>query len=98
MNLKKILSDFGSWIFIGLTFLGFIIIYAGVGGRGRYNPTGDINWYFIGVGIILILPFIIYMIKIKLMVKKSSDENAERINELIYNGYKVIVNLYDIEI
>ena len=98
MNLKKILSDFGSWIFIGLTFLGFIIIYAGVGGRGRYNPTGDINWYFIGVGIILILPFIIYMIKIKLMVKKSSDENAERINELIYNGDKVIVNLYDIEI
>lgn len=39
MNIKKILSDFGSWIFAGLTFLGFIIIYAGIGGRGRYNPV-----------------------------------------------------------
>jgi len=98
MNLKKILSDFGSWIFIGLTFLGFIIIYAGIGGRGRYNPTGDTNWYFIGVGVILILPFVIYMIKTKLILKKSSNENAERINELIHNGDKVIVNLDDLEI
>tara|TARA_R110000850_G_scaffold275296_3_gene414410 strand:- start:17 stop:571 length:555 start_codon:yes stop_codon:yes gene_type:complete len=98
MNLKEILSDFGSWIYIGLTFLGFIIIYAGIGGRGRYNPTGDANGYFIGVGIILILPFVIYMIKIKLMQKKSSDEYAERINELIYNGDKVIVNLNNLEI
>ena len=98
MNIKKILSDFGSWIFAGLTFLGFIIIYAGIGGRGRHNPTGDTNWYFIGVGVILILPFVIYMIKIKLMVKKSSDRNAERINELIFNGDRVFVNLDDLEI
>ena len=98
MNIKKILSDFGSWIFAGLTFLGFIIIYAGIGGRGKYNPMGDTNWYFVGTGIILILPFIIYMIKIKFMLKKSSDENTERINELIRTGDKIAVNLDKLEI
>ncbi|MFD1015697.1 hypothetical protein, partial [Winogradskyella rapida] len=98
MNVKKILFDFGSFIFVGLTFLGFIIIYAGIGGRGRYNPTSDTNWYFVGTGIILILPFVIYMIKTKLMLKKSSDENIERINDLIRTGDKVIIDLDKLEI
>jgi len=98
MNVKKILFDFGSFIFAGLTFLGFIIIYAGIGGRGRYNPTSDTNWYFVGTGIILILPFVIYMIKTKLMLKKSSDENIERINDLIRTGDKVIIDLDKLEI
>ena len=98
MNIKKILSNFGSWIFIGLTFLGFIIIYAGIGGHSKHHLTGDTNWYFIGVGVILILPFLIYMINIKLMLKKSSKENTERINELIFNGDKIIIDLNDLEI
>ena len=98
MNIRKILSDFGSWIFAGLTFFGFIIIYAGIGGRGRYNATGDTNWYFVGIGIILILPFVIDMIKTKLTLKKSSDENIERINELIRTGDKVTIDLDKLEI
>ena len=98
MNFKKLLSDFGTYIFLGLTFLGFIIIYAGIGGRGDYNPVGDTNWYFVAIGTILILPFIFYMIKTKLMLKKSSNEDLERINDLIRTGKKVIVDLDSLEI
>ena len=98
MNLKKILSDFGSWIFAGLTFLGFIIIYAGIGGRGRYRSTGETNFYFVAVGIFLILPFLIYMLKTKILLKKSEDEESKRITDLISTGDKVIVNLDNLEI
>ena len=98
MNLKKILSDFASWIFTGLTFLGFIIIYAGIGGRGRYNTTGETNFYFIAVGIVLILPFLIYMLKTKILIDKAENEESKRIFDLIKSGDKVIVNLDNLEI
>ena len=98
MNLKKILSDFASWIFTGLTFLGFIIIYAGIGGRGRYNTTGETNIYFIAVGIVLILPFLIYMLKTKILIDKAENEESKRIFDLIKSGDKVIVNLDNLEI
>ncbi|OIQ30902.1 MAG: hypothetical protein BM564_01435 [Bacteroidetes bacterium MedPE-SWsnd-G2] len=98
MNLKKILSDFGSWIFIGLTFLGFIIIYAGIGGRGRYNATGETNLYFVAVGIVLIIPFLIYMLKTKILISKAENEESTRISDLIRSGDKVIINLDNLEL
>lgn len=98
MNIKKILSDFGSWIFAGLTFLGFIIIYAGIGGRGRYKATGETNFYFIAVGIVLILPYLIYMLKTTIHFNKAEDEESKRIADLIRTGDKVIVNLDNLEI
>jgi hypothetical protein len=98
MNFKKILSDFGSWIYAGLTFLGFIIIYAGIGGRGRYKASGETNFDFVAIGIILILPFLIYMLKTKILLSKADNEESNRINDLIRTGDKVIVNLDDLEI
>ena len=98
MNIKKIVSDFGSWIFAGLTFLGFIIIYSGIGGRGRYKATEETNLYFVAVGIILILPFLIYMLKTKILLNKVEDEESKRIADLIKTGDKVIVNLDNLEI
>ncbi|WP_323789761.1 hypothetical protein [Psychroserpens sp.] len=98
MNFKKILSDFGSWIYAGLTFLGFIIIYAGIGGRGRYKATGETNFYFVAIGIILILPFLIYMLKTKILLSKTDNEESNRINDLIRTGDKVIVKLDNLEI
>ncbi|MCF1192030.1 hypothetical protein LRR18_10590 [Mangrovimonas sp. AS39] len=98
MNIKKILSDFGSWIFAGLTFLGFIIIYAGIGARGRYKATGETNFYFIAVGIVLILPYLIYMLKTTILFNKAEDEESKRIADLIRTGDKVIVNLDNLEI
>ena len=98
MNFKKILSDFGSWIFIGLTFLGFIIIYAGIGGRVRYNATGETNLYFVAVGIVLIIPFLIYLLKTKILINKAENEESTRISDLIRSGDKIIINLDNLEI
>ena len=98
MNIKKILSDFGVWIFTGLTLFGVLLIYVGIGARGRYRAGGETNIYFVALGIILILPFVIYFIKTKFMLKKASDENADRINKLIRTGDVVIVDLDKLEI
>ena len=98
MNLKKILSDFGSWIFAGLTFIGFVMIYAGIDASGSSQATGQTNFYFIAIGIVLILPFLIYMLKTKMLLNKAEDEENNRINDLIRNGDKVSVHLDNLEI
>ena len=98
MNLKKILSDFGNWIFVALTFLGAIIIYAGVGGRGRGQRPGEINWYFIAVGAVLMIPCLIYIIKARFMEQKSIDDTSKRINDLLTKGDKITINLDQLEI
>ena len=98
MNIKKILSDFASWIFTGLTLLGTLLIYVGIGARGRYKAGGETNIYFVALGILLISPFVIYIIKTKFMLKKASDENVDRINNLIKTGDKITVNLDKLEI
>ena len=36
----RIFSDFAGWIFTGLTLLGFLLIYIGIGARGRYKAAG----------------------------------------------------------
>lgn len=98
MKIKKILFDLVGWILIGLTFLGFIIIYVGIGGRGRYRPGEEANWYFVGVGVVLMLPFVIYLIKSNLFINKITDENAERIRNLIANGDVITVDLDKLKI
>ncbi len=36
MNIKKALSNFGDWVYVGLTGIGFILIIFGVSGGGWY--------------------------------------------------------------
>ena len=98
MNIKKLLSDFGIWIFTGLTFIGIVLIYVGLGKRGRYDYSGTTNWYFVGIGIVLMLPFLFYLIKTKFKLKKLIDEDTNRINELIKTGNKITVDLNELEI
>ena len=98
MNFKKILSDFGSYIFIGLTLLGFLIIYAGFGGRSKRNVVGETNFYFIGIGIILIIPFIVWTIKNKLKSKQIQDDKTADIQRLISFGEKITINLDNLKI
>ena len=98
MDIKKILSDFAGWIFTGLTLFGFLLIYVGIGARGRYRAGGETNFYFVAVGIVLILPFLIYMLKTKILLNKEEDEESKRIADLIRTGDRVIVNLDNLEI
>lgn len=93
MNFKNILSSFGSWIFIVITGLGFLILYAGIGGRGRFKIPGETNIYFIGVGIILILPFLFYLAKTSYQLAKANETESDRIQTLIKSGDQIIVNL-----
>ncbi|WGD35329.1 hypothetical protein [Olleya sp. YS] len=93
MNIKKTLYNFANWIFTGLTFIGFILIYIGIGARGRFRGGGEPNIYFVLIGIVLILPLIIYLIKSKIMIRKAIDKNTNRVNTLIKNGDKLIIDL-----
>lgn len=98
MNIRKIITDFGSWIFTGLTLLGFLVIYVGIGGRGKYQRPDEINFYFIAVGIVLIIPCIIWFMKIQLMSKKIEEDSAVEIQNLLEFGDRITVNLDNLEI
>lgn len=98
MNFKEILSNFGSWMYAGLTFLGFLSIYVGIGGRGRFNASGETNFYLVAIGIALILPFLIHLLTTKILSNKIEDEESKRIADLLKTGDKVTVNLENLEI
>lgn len=97
MNIKKTLSNFGDWIYVVLTCIGFILIILGVSGGSRYHSIGN-SLLLVPVGLVLVLPFVFSMIKSKLMEIKVRDENAERIDDLIRTGEKIIVDLDELKI
>ena len=91
MNFKKLLSDLGGWLLSGLTILGIIIIYAGI-------EAEETNMYFVAVGIVLILPLLIFIINVKIRSDKMEDDESKRINDLLQNGDIVTVRLDNLEI
>lgn len=97
MNIKKALSNFGDWVYVGLTGIGFILIIFGVSGGGWYYKIGN-SWFLVPIGLILVLPFVFSMIKSKLREIKVLDENAELIDELVRTGEKIMVDLDRLEI
>lgn len=97
MKLKKLIADFANWIFIGFTLFGFLLIYLGTGARGRHK-SGEPNIYFILIGIILIVPFLIYLLKAHIQVGQSEDAETKRIATLIKTGDRIKVDLKDLEI
>ena len=98
MNLKNILGQIGSYALIGISFLGVIVLYAGFGGRGKSNDFGEINYYFIAVGVVLLLPMLIYFLKTKFELDRWNNHKRKQINKLIKHGDQVIVNLDDLEV
>ncbi|WP_299184696.1 hypothetical protein [uncultured Aquimarina sp.] len=92
-NLKKILSNLGYYIIAGIFFLGFITLYAGIGGRNR-----DGNIIFIWIGLLILLPFGIWFLIAKIKERRSENESEIEKQKLIQTGDKVIVNLDDITI
>ncbi|MBW1296356.1 MBL fold metallo-hydrolase [Aquimarina litoralis] len=92
-NLKEILSNLGYYIIAGIFFLGFITLYAGIGGRNR-----DGNIMFVWIGLLILLPFGIWFLIVKIKERKAENESEIEKQKLIQNGDKVVVNLNDIEI
>lgn len=92
-NIKNILSNLGYYIIAGIFFLGYIIIYAGIGGRNR-----DGNITFVWIGLLILLPFGIWFLIEKARSRKAEKESEMVKQKLIRTGDKVVINLDDIEI
>jgi hypothetical protein len=57
MNIRKIRSQVGFYVMLGMIFLGSIIFYIGIGVR-----SGSPNMYFVIIGSLMLLPFVFYLI------------------------------------
>ncbi|WP_299188468.1 hypothetical protein [uncultured Aquimarina sp.] len=92
-NSKKILSNLGYYIIAGIFFLGFITLYAGIGGRNR---EGSIM--FVWIGLLILLPFGIWLLIEKIKERRSENEFEIEKQRLIQTGDKVVINLDNIQI
>ncbi len=93
MKIKNYLASFKTYIFLGITFLGFITILAGLGFKGRWNTPSEGNIYFIGIGLLLLVPAIIWYAKSRHQDKKINDRQKERIELLKKTGEKITIDL-----
>ena len=101
MSLKNTLSNFASWLFVIITILGLIFFIVGSGIRGMRGSLGssdEPNWYFVAFGFLLMVPFIIFLIKIIFDTNKTDSEEEERIQNLKNSGHKILVDLTTLEI
>ncbi|MDC7998038.1 hypothetical protein [Gilvibacter sediminis] len=98
MNLKNILAQIGSYVLIGISVLGVIVLYAGFGGRGKSNDFGGVNYYFVAVGVALLLPMLIYILKTKFELDQWNNNKRRQINKLIKHGDQLTVNLDELEV
>ena len=87
-RIKKIASDFGSNILTGIILLGILLVVVGV--RRNIN--------FVWIGLLILLPFGIWLLVLKLKHDKL-DNAADLVKlKLIETGEKVIVDLDKIKI
>ena len=88
INLREKLNGIFGYFLAGIFFLGFIILYVGLDG----------NLIFVGIGTLILLPFLIWFLIIKIKEKKIDIEKKAEIQKLKKYGEKVIVNLENIKI
>jgi Ca2+/Na+ antiporter len=93
MKLKSILSNIRKYIITGILFLGIIMIYVGLGAK-----SSSFNIYFLLVGILIFLPFIIYLFYSKFEIKKEEKKNQINLDTFKLKAEKVQFNLDEIEI
>ena len=86
------------WFILAAAVLGGVMIYVGIGGRGRSAAPGDFNIYFVIMGGICLIPLGIALIKFALFQKKEGEKEDQRIKDLVLHGEQVIVDLESIEI
>ena len=90
MSLKKLFTAIFTYIILGLTVIGAILIYIGFGARGKYNPTGEVNYYII-IGAVLILPMLIYILRTNKKSGINSGKNCPQ--QFIKHSPSLIPNL-----
>ena len=99
MKVKNILSKVGSWVFVGITMLGLLCIYVGFGGSGRYRfHSISTDYYFIIIGVVLIIPSLILLWKANIIDNKLKNAEYQRIVDLVASGERLIIKLDELEI
>lgn len=88
MNIKEKISGLVGYLLTGIFFLGSVILYVGIDG----NPV------FVGIGAVILLPFLIWFLIIVKKEKKAESDNKAEIQKLKKYGEKVIVNLETLKI
>ncbi|WP_426065384.1 hypothetical protein [Flavobacterium sp. DSP2-3-1] len=88
INLREKLNGIFGYFLVGIFFLGFIILNVGLDG----------NLLFVGIGTVILLPFIVWFLILNLKEKKLGTEKKAEIQKLKKYGEKIIVNLENIKI
>lgn len=96
--MKKFLNNLGIYTLLGITILGFVLLNFILLGRGRYNVPDNIKPYFIVVGILMVLPSIILILRNKIYLKNADKKEAKRKALLLQTGEKIPVNLDNVKI
>jgi len=93
-KIKNFLLSIGQYIIIGIFCLGLIIFLLGFGVRGNRI----INIYLIGIGLLILLPYLIYFLIFYINIKKEVSNKDHNIEELKEKGEKLLVNLEALKI
>jgi hypothetical protein len=93
MKVKEHLSNLGRYLLIGIFFLGLIILFISLGGKGR-----TFNYIFLIIGFTITLPYVVYFFWLFYIDRKKDIKTLLNIEELKKNGNKIIVNLENVKI
>ncbi|SFR51928.1 hypothetical protein SAMN04490243_2532 [Robiginitalea myxolifaciens] len=96
--MKKFLTNLWIWAVIGLTILGFVLLNFVLLGDGRKDVPDNIKPYFLGLGVLLVLPMVIVIVRNNRFIKNAERKETRRKEQLIRTGKKVPVNLDEVKI
>jgi len=98
MKFKDIIDSIKTYTLFGIVYVGFLAILAGLGYRGRLQPAGDINPYFVLFGIVLVIPLIYWVIMTRFADRAEKAKNLKRIEKLKQEGQRIEIDLDKVKI
>lgn len=88
MNFKKILANIGNNILLGILFFGIICIVVGI-------EVAKYNWVFLSLGVILLLPYVIYYFWTEKKVDQFKKQKEKEFQHFLKTADRVHVFLDD---
>ncbi len=93
---KRILNKFINNLLAYILVIGIFTIAIGFGFRGKYKAPGELNKIIIITGVVIVLPFILYILYFYLIQKKKKI--ARTTDNIIQNPKKKDINLSEVKI
>jgi len=91
MSLEERLANIGQNILFVIGVLGFVFILVGM-------HSTNINWLFIGIGIVLLFPFLVFMFWLKNSSEKITKKQEKKFQKFLKTADRVHVTLDDAKI